>query len=209
MRVAFIILIALGLYACDSREDYFEALNGAPQIKIYFGSVEQDSSFIGDSIKMGFPKNYGVTLSDEEEVEMKIDVPEGISIVGDETKTINAFTLGVKSIRFFAYDGFGRKGERTLTLTSFDNLNPVPNFTVNVLANREIEVVASGSYDRDSKFGGLIVSYEYTFNGNIQTSSLSVVRYRFGTAGQKRIELRVKDNSGQWSNKIEVYVTIS
>jgi hypothetical protein len=66
---------------------------------------------------------------------------------------------------------------------------------ISVSSPFEYEVDATTSYDKDSKFNDKIVEYEYTLNNYTFSTTLSKIRYIFGSAGQKLIKVRVKDNS--------------
>ncbi len=66
-------------------------------------------------------------------------------------------------------------------------------------------VDASASYDKDARFNGKISEYEYTLANYRFSSPLSKIRYVFGSSGQKQIRVRVKDNSGDWSNQVSEY----
>jgi hypothetical protein len=209
MRLVIVFFLLIALSSCDSRKDYFESINKNPEIKVYVGEEEIKNSVIVDSIKIGFPKFYRVMVIDEESLLLQNDVDEGLTVSGEELKSISASSQGIKTVRFFSNDSFNKMGEKTIKLTCFNNLLPVARFSIQNLGNREIEINATSSYDRDAKFGGQVVLYEYIFNGIIQTTGLSVVRYRFGSSGNKRIELRVKDNSGDWSSKVEIYISIN
>lgn len=64
----------------------------------------------------------------------------------------------------------------------------------------EITVDASASLDHQEKWGGAIVLYEYYINGDFLTSTeKSLVKYIVPEAGNYKIDVRVKDNEGAWS----------
>jgi len=94
----------------------------------------------------------------------------------------------------------------------FRNLTPVALFTVNkigISSPYEYEVDASASYDRDARFNGKVVEYEYLLANYKFSSTLSKIRYVFGSPGQKLIRVRVQDNNGDWSNPVSEYVVLN
>lgn len=100
----------------------------------------------------------------------------------------------------------------SITFTVFRNIAPVAQFAVKkigVSSPYEYEVDASASYDKDARFSGKIAEYEYTLANYIFSSPLNKIRYVFGSAGQKQIRVRVKDNSGDWSNQVSEYVVLN
>jgi hypothetical protein len=58
-------------------------------------------------------------------------------------------------------------------------------------------------------FDGKIIEYEYTLQNYTFTTTLSKIRYVFGSSGQKLIRVRVKDNSGDWSESVSEYVVLN
>jgi hypothetical protein len=111
-----------------------------------------------------------------------------------------------------AKDSFNEEAKFSILFTVFRNIAPVALFSVKkigVSSPYEYEVDASASYDKDARFNGKIVEYEYTLANYKFSSTLSKVRYVFGSAGQKQIRVRVKDNSGDWSNQVSEYVVLN
>jgi len=110
-----------------------------------------------------------------------------------------------------AKDSFKEEAKYSISFTIFRNIAPVALFTVKkvgVSSPYEYEVDASGSYDKDARFNGKLIEYEYTLANYKFSSTLSKIRYVFGSAGQKQIRVRVKDNSGDWSAQVSEYVVL-
>ena len=100
----------------------------------------------------------------------------------------------------------------SFTFTIFRIIAPVALYSVKkigVSSPYEYEVDASASYDKDARFNGEIVEYEYTLANYKFSTTLSKVRYVFGNAGQKQIHVRLKDNTGDWSAQISEYVVLN
>ena len=117
-------------------------------------------------------------------------------------------------IQLKATDSFSKSASVNMNFTVFTNLLPVAVFAVNQitggLSPYEVQIDASASYDRDSKWGGKIVAYNYKINTNYNvTSELSSIRYIFDTSGQKKITVRVQDNSGDWSEEKTIYIIVN
>lgn len=208
MKNAFLMVVILMVYGCDNREDYFELKNQAPTIKVLINATEIATPLVKDSIKIGYPRQYSILVVDEEQLTVTVKADDALTVSGNELTSVSASTPGIKSIELSVTDSYGRTTVRSMQLTSFINLKPVVKFTVVNLGDREVEVDASTSRDGDFSFGGRITIYEYTFNGTIVESSLNKVRFRFGSVGSKRIEVRVRDNNSEWSDKKDIYITV-
>ena len=129
-------------------------------------------------------------------------MPKNTFEIVNEVISFTGFAEGQNQVTLTAKDSFGGEAKFSITFTVFRNIAPVALFTVKkigVSSPYEYEVDASGSYDKDARFNGKITEYEYTLANYKFTSPLSKVRYVFGSAGQKQIRVRVKDNSGDWS----------
>ena len=132
--------------------------------------------------------------------------------IGSEIVTFIGVGDGQNHVTLLAEDSFGASAEFSISFTVFRNIAPVASFTIKkigVSSPYEYEVDASASYDRDARFNGKIVEYEYTLANYKFSSTLSKIRYIFGSSGQKQIRLRVKDNNGDWSNLAYEYVVLN
>ncbi|XOV91538.1 MAG: PKD domain-containing protein [Bacteroidota bacterium] len=113
---------------------------------------------------------------------------------------------GTHILNFNAEDAFNQSSSNNLELIVFDNFLPIAQFD---LVKPEVQhdpleyqIDASSSYDFDVKFGGGIVAYEYTFLGKIVVLTENQIGIIFPETGTYDIGLRVKDNDGEWSQKI-------
>ncbi|RPH86104.1 MAG: hypothetical protein EHM73_14420 [Chroococcales cyanobacterium metabat2.561] len=131
--------------------------------------------------------------------------------IGESIVTFSGMNEGLGRVTLYVKDAFGAQSTFSLNFTVFRNLPPALRMTVSIVAIAspyEVEADASLSYDKDARFGGQIALYEYTFGNYTFTSALSKVRYIFGSAGQKKVSIRVKDNSGDWSPLGSQYITL-
>ncbi len=72
-----------------------------------------------------------------------------------------------------------------------------------------MNISATGSYDKDAKYGGYIEKYRYQIlpEFDIQVS-FNKINYNFGKAGIYEIRVSVMDNQGMWSDQEKAIVNI-
>ena len=202
------------LSSCDNRKDYFIEVNNAPILSLVKNGVELTGSTFADSLKIGEPLSFHYVITDEEKIKIQVVQQQQSNIVEASSESISftGVTEGQNIVSLTANDSFNEEAKFSITFTIFRNIAPVAVFTVKkigVSSPYEYEVDASGSYDKDARFNGKIVEYEYTLANYKFSSPLNKVRYVFGSAGQKQIRVRVKDNSGDWSAQVSEYVVLN
>jgi hypothetical protein len=212
--VFFFLTAQLFLYSCDNRKDYFIVINKAPILTLVKNGVELTGNTLSDSLKIGEPFSLHYFISDEEKIRIQITQVQQQSTVdiGSELISFTGVTEGQDQVTLMAIDSFNEEATFSISFTVFRNIAPVALFSVKkigVSSPYEYEVDASGSYDKDARFNGKITEYEYTLANYKFSSPLSKVRYVFGSAGQKQIRVRVKDNSGDWSSLASEYVVLN
>ncbi len=212
--VLFALSGQLFFSSCDNREDYFIVVNKAPILTLSKNGIELSGESLADSLKIGEPLSLNYNISDEENITLKATQDGQLSTVdiGSELISFTGLNEGQNIVSLAANDSFGREAKFSFTFTIFRNIAPVALFTVKkigVSSPYEYEVDASGSYDKDSRFNGKIVEYEYTLANYKFSSPLSKIRYVFGSGGQKQIRVRVKDNTGDWSAQISEYEVLN
>ena len=153
-------------------------------------------------------------ISDEEKIRIQVTQEQQQSTVdiGSELISFTGVTEGQDQVTLMAKDSFNEEAKFSISFTVFRNIAPVALFSVKkigVSSPYEYEVDASASYDKDARFNGKITEYEYTLANYKFSSPLSKIRYVFGSAGQKQIRVRVKDNNGDWSNQVSEYVVLN
>jgi hypothetical protein len=212
--VFFFLATQLFLYSCDNRKDYFYTVNKAPSITIFKNGVELTGNSLSDSLKIGEPLSLHYVITDEEKLKIQVAQEQQSNDVdvGSELISFTGVSEGQNLVNLTAKDSFNEEAKFSISFTVFRNIAPVVLFSVKkigVSSPYEYEVDASGSYDKDARFNGKITEYEYTLANYKFSTTLSKVRYVFGSAGQKQIRVRVKDNSGDWSNQVSEYVVLN
>ncbi|MBC7695447.1 MAG: hypothetical protein H7141_08395, partial [Burkholderiales bacterium] len=121
---------------------------------------------------------------------------------GNHTLNYTPITItGTSLIVLEAKDEFDKIASKKIEIVTFDNLAPeayMKVVTPNTPADKEYILDASGSFDRDAKFGGTIVSYTFTINGkSFETVDGSpTAPWIFGIKGKYNISVSVKDSDG-------------
>jgi hypothetical protein len=212
--ITFALGVQLFLSSCDNREDYFIDINKAPTLSLVKNGLEINGSTLSDSLKIGEPYSLQYSISDEEKISILVIQEQGEDLIkiGSELISFTGVNEGQSHVTLQAKDSFGEEAKFSLQFTVFRNIAPVASFIVKkigISSPFEYEVDATASYDKDAKFNGKIVEYEYTLNNYTFSTTLSKIRYIFGSAGQKLIKVRVKDNSGDWSDIVSQYVVLN
>ena len=212
--VLFVLAGQFFFSSCDNREDYFIDVNKAPTLSLIKNGVALEGNTHSDSLKIGVPLSLQYFIQDEEKIILQVSQEQQKSTfeVGTELISFTGVTEGQDLVTLMAKDSFNEEAKFSITFTVFRNIAPVAFFTVKkigVSSPYEYEVDASASYDKDARFSGKITEYEYTLANYKFSSPLSKVRYVFGSAGQKQIRVRVKDNNGDWSSQVSQYVVLN
>jgi hypothetical protein len=210
----FALVAELFFPSCDSREDYFIDVNKAPTLSLVRNGVALEGNTLSDSLKIGVPISLQYFIQDEEKIILQVSQEQQRSTfeIVNEVISFIGVAEGQDQVTLTAKDSFGQEAKFSITFTVFRNIAPIASFTVKkigVSSPYEYEVDASASYDKDARFSGNITEYEYTLANYKFSSPLSKVRYVFGSSGQKQIRVRVKDNSGEWSNYDSEYVVLN
>ena len=214
ITITVALIVQLFFTSCDNRKDYFVEINKAPTLSLVKNGVELTGNTLNDSLKIGEPYPLYYFISDEEKIPLLATEDQGKDLVtiGSELVTFTGVNEGQSRFSLLAKDSFGASAEFSISFTVFRNIAPVASFTVKkigVSSPYEYEVDAAASHDKDVRFNGKIVEYEYTLQNYTFSSSLSKIRYIFGSSGQKQIRVRVKDNSGDWSSQASEYIVLN
>jgi hypothetical protein len=208
------LIVQLLFNSCDNRKDYFIEINKTPSLSLVKNGVKLTGNSLNDSLKIAEPYSLYYFISDEEKIPLLAIQDQGKDLVniGSELITFTGVNEGQSRFSLLAKDSFGASAEFSISFTVFRNIAPVASFTVRkigVSSPYEYEVDATASHDKDVRFNGKIIEYEYTLQNYTFSTTLSKIRYIFGSAGQKLIKVRVKDNSGDWSNIVSQYVVLN
>ncbi|MEQ8879034.1 MAG: hypothetical protein RLQ12_05345 [Cyclobacteriaceae bacterium] len=137
----------------DNSNYFFEIMASDPDNNLEVITFEILSG-VGDLFQNGIPVN-----------EIQYDQQEILSL------SYRPSHSGTHILLFNIWDSFGQEASATLDLFTFENLPPVSQFELVKPAVQhdplEYQIDASSSYDPDEKFGGGIISYEYSFFGEV------------------------------------------
>lgn len=128
---------------------------------------------------------------------------------------------GVQDFDLTFIDRFKKEANLTFRIVLFKNISPVAMVSatrVGAIQALEYQIDGSQSFDRDAKFGGRVIRWNYTIEGNTKNGSfiqklegLSTpkIGYIFPEEGRYSITVTVMDNNGTLSEaqKVEVDVT--
>lgn len=225
MKKIGIVVLGLCLIACDSFEERIEEINSSPMFVLEGEAV----GALTDSIKLGAGSYaFAIELVDAEANLSRIEseqssgtgklfvngseVLNGVIQVKESTGiSYNAETSGKHDFVLTAFDDFDQKASLEVSFTAFSNLPPVAVVEViDPIVGSEFErlIDASDSFDQDAKFGGRVVTYEYTFLGRTETISESDQTVIFPAPGTYQVLVRVQDDNDAWSELISIPVTI-
>lgn len=118
-------------------------------------------------------------------------------------------TSGVIRIRLQLFDGVKLSGTQQASATFFENLKPLPAFTVRLVNQTnpyEVEFNPSRSIDRD----GTIAKFIWTFGDNSKADTVlnnSIITHKYLLAGQYRVRLRAIDNEGKVDSTEQLVTT--
>jgi hypothetical protein len=224
-----LILLSLCIFfsSCDTTKGFLEDLNDAPQINFM---TNAQAVVLNDSIKVGLKSLKSYYTIDLKVTDRNKNIKEvvynqligigklkqdGIDIISNNI----SFKPDVSALQFDYYpenyglheigltvrDNFGLSNDVTVKVTSFKNLKPVAKFRWSKVGSRdplEYKIIAEESFDKDEKYGGKILDYEFKVQGviiPILPSTQEHITVIFPEVNTYRVELRVRDNDGEWS----------
>src|SRR5665647_243937 len=176
--VLFVLAAGLFFPSCDNRKDYFIDVNKAPSLTLVKNGVELTGSTFADSLKIGEPFSLHYFISDEEKIRIQVTQEQQQSIVdiGSDLISFTGVSEGQNLVNLTAKDSFKEEAKFSISFTVFRNIAPVALFSVKkigVSSPYEYEVDASASYDKDARFNGKILEYEYTLQNYKFSTTLS------------------------------------
>ena len=206
------VSIILLLASCDNRKDFLTDLNKDPDLKIRkYATDKAFSTIVIDSFKLENKKyDCEISYSDErnENVVMTSNYNQGsgsAQIFKNENRvSVLPTSDGLQDISVLATDQFGKTSSCTIKLTAFYNMLPLAFVNIvqtDLNTKYEVNIDASKSYDRDEKFGGKVVTYEYRVGSTyLVTTAFNNINYIFPAPGSYDVYVRVQDNDGAWSS---------
>lgn len=185
-KIYFIILLALFISSCETREDVNMKRNTPP--KIFVGENDKNVNLVelADTLKKNDSSTYFFKAEDDSnlnlnyvlELEFLGDnsvIKDSVDVsLNEQTKQINVQcnlndkTINNSSYSFNIYivviDNFGKSSKAKITITLIENRPPVPQVAFNKISNTEYEISARESYDLDLED---IVAFEYLIDGKV------------------------------------------
>jgi hypothetical protein len=171
-------------------------------------------SVLYDSVKLNSTASYFIQYADLEnqKLQLSLTAENDSAFITSDLLLVKALAVGSKEITLKCSDIYNSSATATLHFSVFANLTPVSSLLITkiaVLDPFEVEIDASGSFDRDADFVGQIIAYEYTINDSyVVVSPLPVIKYIFQSPGQKSVKLRVMDNDSTWSDLSVKYIVL-
>ena len=209
----FLILGILFFYSCTNVKDYWLESDNAPQFKF----TPSLTDTVTDSIKVNTTCVFSYKIIDEEHnlvptIQKNIAYQYTIDSI-NQTISIKGLSATNAMIPIKVKDAFGKTSTAIIKAIIFTNLSPVAVLSYNLTkdgdGNNFVNFIASDSYDRDKRFGGTVVAYEYSLDGYlISTNSLSTLTKDI-SSGNHIISLRVQDNDGAWSTSTYLNIVVN
>ena len=233
MRASVFLSLWLATFGCDQTSDFIKALNDPPTINFMEGSANE-LPILTDSIKLSLKNSqvsYPVALrifdANNNIREVRYSQVLGLGTLLQDGDTIMGNNVlvdsdqlefeyfprntGLHTFRLTVIDNFELFSDVTIELQSFDNLLPNAALTVSKIGQRsryEYRLDGSESFDRDQRFGGRVVEYEFSVLGKVFNVLQDQIIVIFPEDGIYTIGLRVRDNDGRWSGKRELDVVV-
>lgn len=185
-KLYFIILLAVLIASCETREDINKKRNTSPEI--YVGKTDKGVNFIelADTLKKTDESTYYFMSLDDSNLNLahtlELEFPEASTSIKDSvfvtineqtgevyvSTNLNDKTICNTSYKFNIYivvvDNFGLSAKAKISITLIENRPPVPQVTFNKISTTEYEILAKKSYDPDDD---AIVAYEYLIEGKV------------------------------------------
>ena len=214
MRIVFYIFLLLISISCEKKTDFFSIKNTEPSLTISVFD-EDYTTEITDSVKIGIPLVVNYTLQDDKEISLLYEnvIGEDSISIFDNFLNIYGQIEGSSHIKLIARDYYDKESISNIYLTVFNNLLPTAKLDISqiaIVSPYEVSFNASNSFDKDERFGGAIINYEYTIhNDSPVITTRDNLNYIFSSPGQKKVTLRVKDNNDEWSEEISRYFIVN
>lgn len=215
---SLIITACVILFASCNSKDYFYEQDKAPNL---MWTTTGDSVLLTGFVKVDQEASFNFNLSDPEQNGNGIFLIDKVGDFdfefGDNEFFITTHNVDSCKGTIVATDIYGKETKIRFIITSFTNKKPVAKCKVSLVGNldsREVLIDMSEAYDEDSNFGGHIVQYEYTItnsNGEVYkvVNELKKMGYIFDCDGLQKIEFRVCDDNGEWSEAGTTFIEIN
>ena len=206
----FLLSILLtGLYSCDNRKDIYQDTHKLSLMKL---GTSKLLTLLKDSVKGTATYTCNYSISTQEKLKVNATFLKGKGTFTTSNNIINILPTdtGKSIIEFYVTDNGGITSTAQLELYHFINLKPVAVLKYARINGQDV-YSASGSYDRDAKFGGKIISYNFVikqtgFADYIATITNDTMLYNLNSGITCNISLKVLDNDNEFSDPVSVVV---
>lgn len=212
MKYILISLLSIFLFSCEKWDDYYKEQDVTPKLLLYKNNVLYNDTI--DSIKVNTSLLITCKVLHRENLQVSINstnTKDSISLKND-TIRVKGISEGICSIECQVKDSYSKIDSKQLKFCIFKNLPPVASFSYAMIKNLtkyEVEIDASKSFDRDARFGGKIINYDFTLDNAVNmVTKTAVIHFPFNASGTKQVKLRVQDNDGTWSEYITQNISV-
>lgn len=197
----------LGLFSCNNRKDIFESSKN--MLSLIKTGTTMPLLDLKDSVKgsAAYSCTYSISTGEKLTVKSTYKKGKGVVTITNNTIIVSPADTGLNIIEFSAADKQGNISTADLELIHFINLKPVA--VLNIVKNgNSIMFIASGSYDRDAKFGGKITLYNYYIAEIPYYASLTsdTISYSIQIPKSYTVRLSVRDNDNDTAFVIKTLV---
>jgi len=235
------VLLGILLIACEKHKDPFSANNVAPAIADFRFKADPNLPNIrSDSLKFKPATNYALHLEyDDREfsastrtLQARFSFESGSGKIShdkflkpsDDGRTFGEapgkfnddllFTPdapGVVRLRLQLSDGVKESQVGQASVTFFENLKPVPAFTIRLLTQTNpyrVEFNPERSQDRDGDIAK--ARFIWSFGDNSKPDTVlgrSLITHEYGSAGQYRVRLRIVDDESKADSTEQLVTT--
>ncbi len=221
--LASLLFVLSLLFGACGHDDFYYNEDEAPVLTVFKSSYSVSSlsdNLLTDTVKVGAELRYRYACSDVETLEPEVSfgvVPSGCSCSVDGNELIFVFSQpGVWEGTIISRDIYQKPSVLNFKFSSFENQAPTPKLElskISTLDQYEVLVDLRESFDGDAAIGGKIAMYEYTVTSsdgnvfNVQTE-LPYINYIFKGSGLQKVQGRVCDNDGVWSDWVTEYIEL-
>ena len=216
-----LVIMVFHLFSSCSHCDYYYDTDLAPVLSVSRdGRVFDGGTVLTDSVKVGSAVTYNFSCTDTHLYDPEVFFSSFESFceyeVSDGKFVLNVLREGVVRGALTGRDIYGRESSVEFSVSAFANRPPVARCEVSKVGNLgdyEVKIDMGASKDGDAEFGGRLVMYEYTITSsdgnvyNVQTE-LSCISYIFKQSGLEKVQCRVCDSDGVWSDWVSEYVQL-
>lgn len=221
--LASLLFVLSLLFGACGHDDFYYNEDEAPVLTVFKSSYSVSSlsdNLLTDTVKVGAELRYRYACSDVETLEPEVSfdvVPASCScsVNGNELVFI-CKQPGIWEGNIVCYDIYKKPSVLNFKISSFENQAPTPKLKlskVSTLDQFDVLIDMRDSFDGDAVIGGKVSMYEYivtSSDGNVFSvqTELPYMNYIFKGSGLQKVQGRVCDNDGVWSDWVTEYIEI-